>query len=130
MSTLRGIKPWIDALELSIGEPGPFADDASLVLAHLIVAKLTCVPETTHADVKGGSAGSCARLTSRSIWARQSASRTWRQLTDLSVGTLRAVFSSLDRCVCRVDSSSGRRIEGGDGPAARQPDADGPKVAV
>jgi len=41
---VRGIKQWIDALELSIGEPGPFAADASLGLAHLIITKLTCDP--------------------------------------------------------------------------------------
>ena len=41
---VRRIKPWIDALELSIGEPGPFADDASLGLANLILAELACVP--------------------------------------------------------------------------------------
>jgi AraC family transcriptional regulator len=41
---VRGIKQWIDALEVSIGEPGPFADDASLGLAHLIIAKLTRDP--------------------------------------------------------------------------------------
>ena len=34
------IKPWIDALELSIRQGGPFADNASLGLAHLIVAEL------------------------------------------------------------------------------------------
>ena len=42
---VREIKPWIDALELSIGELDPFADDASLGLAHLILAKLTCLPQ-------------------------------------------------------------------------------------
>jgi AraC-like DNA-binding protein len=41
---VRCISPWIDALELSIGESGPFADDASFGLAHLIIAKLACVP--------------------------------------------------------------------------------------
>ena len=41
---VRRIKPWVDALELSIGESGPFADDASLGLAHLIVAELGVVP--------------------------------------------------------------------------------------
>jgi AraC family transcriptional regulator len=41
---VRRIKPWVDALELSIGEPGPFADDTSLGLANLILAELACVP--------------------------------------------------------------------------------------
>jgi AraC family transcriptional regulator len=41
---VRGTRQWIDALELSIEESGPFADDASLGLAHLIIAKLTCDP--------------------------------------------------------------------------------------
>ncbi len=41
---MRLISPWVDALELSIGEPGPFAADASLALAHMIIAKLACVP--------------------------------------------------------------------------------------
>ena len=41
---VRGTKQWIDALELSIGAPGPFADDASLGLTHLIITKLTCDP--------------------------------------------------------------------------------------
>ena len=41
---VRGIKQWIDALELSIGVTGPFADDVSLGLAYLIITKLTCDP--------------------------------------------------------------------------------------
>jgi AraC-like DNA-binding protein len=41
---VRRIKPWIDGLELSIGQRGAFADDASLGLAHLIVAELACTP--------------------------------------------------------------------------------------
>jgi len=41
---VRRIKPWIDGLELSIGRRGAFADDASLGLAHLIVAELACIP--------------------------------------------------------------------------------------
>jgi len=41
---VRRIKPWIDALELSIVQSGPFADDASLGLAHLIVAELARTP--------------------------------------------------------------------------------------
>jgi AraC family transcriptional regulator len=40
----RRIKPWIDALELSIVQSGPSADDASLGLAHLIVAELARTP--------------------------------------------------------------------------------------
>jgi AraC family transcriptional regulator len=40
----RCITPWIDALELSIAESGPFAEDATLGLAHLIIAKLACAP--------------------------------------------------------------------------------------
>jgi AraC family transcriptional regulator len=42
---IRRIKPWVDALELSIGESGPFADDTSLGLANLILAELARVPE-------------------------------------------------------------------------------------
>jgi AraC family transcriptional regulator len=41
---VRRIKPWIDALELSIAQSGPSADDASLGLAHLIVAELARTP--------------------------------------------------------------------------------------
>ncbi|MEJ1962779.1 MAG: AraC family transcriptional regulator [Gammaproteobacteria bacterium] len=40
---VRAINPWIDALELAMGETGRFADDASLGLAHLIVSRLTCL---------------------------------------------------------------------------------------
>jgi AraC family transcriptional regulator len=38
------IRPWIDALELSLGERGASADDASLGLAHLIVASIARLP--------------------------------------------------------------------------------------
>jgi AraC family transcriptional regulator len=41
---VRRINRWIDALELSIGHGCPFADDASLGLAHLIIADLASAP--------------------------------------------------------------------------------------
>jgi len=41
---VRRIKPWIDALELSIVQSGSFADDASLGLAQLIIAELARTP--------------------------------------------------------------------------------------
>lgn len=41
---VRCITPWIKALEHSIGEPGLIAADASVSLAHLIIAKLACLP--------------------------------------------------------------------------------------
>lgn len=41
---LRRLKPWIDALALTITQVGPYADDASLGLAYLIVAELTRTP--------------------------------------------------------------------------------------
>jgi AraC family transcriptional regulator len=41
---VRCITPWIKALEHSMGEPGLIAADASVSLAHLIIAKLACLP--------------------------------------------------------------------------------------
>jgi len=41
---MRRLKPWIDALELTINQSGPYACDASLGLAHLIVTELARTP--------------------------------------------------------------------------------------
>jgi len=41
---MRRLKPWIDALELTINQSGPYAYDASTGLAHLIVAELARTP--------------------------------------------------------------------------------------
>jgi AraC family transcriptional regulator len=41
---MRRIKPWIDALELTVNQSGPHAYDASVALAHLIVAELARTP--------------------------------------------------------------------------------------
>jgi AraC-like DNA-binding protein len=41
---MHRIKPWIDALELTVNQSGPYADDASVALAHLIVAELARTP--------------------------------------------------------------------------------------
>jgi len=41
---MRRLKPWIDALELTINHPGPYASDVCLGLAHLIVAELARTP--------------------------------------------------------------------------------------
>jgi AraC family transcriptional regulator len=41
---MRRLKPWIDALELTINHPGPYAYDVCLGLAHLIVAELARTP--------------------------------------------------------------------------------------
>ena len=43
---MRRLKPWIDALELTIKQAGPYADNASLGLAHLIVAELARTPNS------------------------------------------------------------------------------------
>ncbi len=42
--TLRSIRPWIDALELTIGKGGHFAEEVSLGLAHLIISELARAP--------------------------------------------------------------------------------------
>lgn len=41
---MHRIKPWIDALELTVNQSGPHAYDASVALAHLIVAELARTP--------------------------------------------------------------------------------------
>jgi len=41
---MRRLKPWIDALELTVKQCEPYADDASIGLAHLIVAELARTP--------------------------------------------------------------------------------------
>ena len=41
---MRRLKPWIDALELTVRQCEPYADDASVGLAHLIVAELARTP--------------------------------------------------------------------------------------
>ncbi len=52
---LSRIKPWIEALELTIGQSGSYACDASLGLAYLIVAELARTPHR-HAGRLGSSA--------------------------------------------------------------------------
>ena len=42
---LHRLKPWIDALELTVNQPGPHAYDASVGLAHLIIAELARTPD-------------------------------------------------------------------------------------
>lgn len=41
---MHRLKPWIDALELSVNRSGPHAYDASVALAHLIIAELARTP--------------------------------------------------------------------------------------
>jgi AraC family transcriptional regulator len=89
----RGIKPWIDALELSIGEPGPFADDASLVLAHLIVAKLTCVPERRTPTLKAAALGRVRDYVAEHLGETIRVADL-AALTDLSVGRFALCFQA------------------------------------
>ena len=90
---VRGIKPWIDALELSIGEPGPFADDASLVLAHLIVAKLTCVPERRTPTLKAAALGRVREYVAEHLGETIRVAHL-AALTDLSVGRFALCFQA------------------------------------
>jgi AraC family transcriptional regulator len=90
---VRGIKPWIDALELSIGEPGPFADDASLVLAHLIVAKLTCVPERRTPTLKAAALGRVRDYVAEHLGETIRVADL-AALTDLSVGRFALCFQA------------------------------------
>ena len=90
---VRGIKPWIDALELSIGEPGPFADDASLVLAHLIVAKLTCVPERHTPTLKAAALGRVREYVAEHLGETIRVAHL-AALTDLSVGRFALCFQA------------------------------------
>ena len=90
---VRGIKPWIDALELSIGEPGPFADDASLVLAHLIVAKLTCVPERRTPTLKAAALGRVREYVAEHLGETIRVADL-AALTDLSVGRFALCFQA------------------------------------
>ena len=49
---MRRLKPWIDALELTINRLGPYAYDASLGLAFLIVAELAHTPNRPDQTLK------------------------------------------------------------------------------
>lgn len=90
---VRGIKPWIDALELSIGEPGPFAAEASLVLAHLIVAKLTCVPELRTPTLKAAALGRVRDYVAEHLGETIRVAEL-AALTDMSVGRFALCFQA------------------------------------
>jgi AraC family transcriptional regulator len=49
---MRRIKPWIDALELTVNQSGPHAHDASVALAYLIVAELARTPNRADQRLK------------------------------------------------------------------------------
>jgi AraC family transcriptional regulator len=106
---VRGIKPWIDALELSIAEPGPFADDASLALAHLIVAKLTCVPERRTPALKAGALGRVRDYVAEHL-GETIRVEDLAALTDLSVGRFALCFQA-STGVSPSRFVRGRRVE-------------------